>query len=444
MKNISILSILGLLLFTSCNKDGPAQSTYTFLGEIEAVKTSGGSNNDSFQSVVKTNDDGYAAFGFTQSNDGDITDKPVIGYDYWLVKYDSNDQMLWSKTFGGTGDDRGNTLIATNDNGFLLIGASRSNDEDVTTNFGADDFWIVKLDALGNITWEKTFGFSGFDRAYSAIQTNDGGYLITGSLDVTASNLQGNDRSTRQAHAGGDYWAIKLDANGNKIWRRYFGGSLTEVTNGVVQTNDNGFILSGYTDSSDIDISSNHGSYDYWLIKIDANGNKMWEKTYGGSQIDKSYAITKTADGNFIIVGDSRSTDFDISTNNGVADIWAIKIDEDGQLLWEKNYGGEQFDAATSITAAQDGGFYIAGNSRSTTGDISTPNLGRNDAWIIKISETGNLEWNKSIGGSSTDLAFGVIELSNKNLIIAGETSSNDHDIITNKGFTDGLLIKIK
>lgn len=440
---IKFIYILFLSVIISCTKEDKASSG-SFQGEIESVKTFGGLKNETANDVISTIDGGYAVLGYTQSNDGDITDKINESYDYWVLKFDENNQLQWSKSYGGTSDERGQSIIQTNDSGYLITGFSKSSDEDVTTNFGSNDYWMAKLDATGNIIWEKSFGFSGTDQAFSSIQTLDGGYLITGTLDVTASNQQGNDRgSLSNRHAGGDYWAIKLDANGTKQWRHFYGGSNTDSANDVVQTDDNGFLMVGLSDSFDIDVSNNKGTYDFWVVKIDQDGGLVWEKSYGGEESDQAYEITKTLDGNFIITGDTRSDNLDITTNYGSADIWTIKISPLGEIIWKKTFGGSSFDTSKTIIASRDGGFYIAGNSRSINNDL-TSNKGNNDVWVLKISESGNLEWQKSIGGTEIDLAFGVTELNNNSIVVVGESWSSNNDVIENKGFSDLLIINIK
>ncbi len=435
--------ILFLTTIISCTKEDKPTSG-SFQGEIESVDTFGGSKNETANAVINTNDGGYAVFGFTQSNDKDITDKLNESYDYWLLKFDASNQLQWSNTYGGTNDERGQGIIQTNDGGYLISGFSESSDEDVSINFGSNDYWVAKLDATGNVQWEKSFGFSGNDQAFSSIQTIDGGYLIAGTLDVTASNQQGNDRNSSQSrHAGGDYWAIKLDANGTKEWRRFYGGSNTDTPYDIATTDDGGYILLGTSDSFDVDIQNNRGTYDYWAVKIDAAGTKVWERSYGGDEIDQAYAITKTNDGNFIIVGDSRSNSDDVSSNYGSADTWAIKINQTGEKIWEKNYGGSSFESAKSIIPSQEGGFYIVGSSRSSNNDLTT-NKGNNDVWVLKINESGNVTWQKSIGGTEIDIANDIIELNNNNIIVVGESWSSNNDITENKGFSDLLIINIK
>lgn len=435
MKKWSYFLILFLLL--KCDKNNTEKNL-----SLDIIKTSGGTKNDVFKSVIKTNDGGYAILGYTQSNDFDIIDKPNDSFDFWVMKFSSDDTLLWQQTYGGSDDDRAADIINTNDGGFALLGYSNSNDIDVSENAGSQDFWLIKITTDGAISWQKTFGFLGADYGTTLVQTSDNGYFITGVLDVSASNGQGNAKSSKNLHAGGDVWAIKLDSSGNLTWSRYFGGSFTDTPFGVLETIDNAFIIAASSDSPDFDISNNLGSYDFWILKISNEGNLIWEKNFGGSEIDEPRGITSTTDGNFIIVGDTRSSDKDVTNNTGGADLWMLKISSEGNKIWQKTFGGSSFDVARSISNTQDNGFIIAGNSRSLDADFT--NQGQNDAWILKVDNNGNKIWQKFFGGSQNEFLFDAIELNNQQIIAVGESSSADGVIAENKGFSDGLIIKTK
>lgn len=439
-----LFSLLVIALFLiNCSEDNGTPTVQKTEIEIDFVKTLGGSKNESATAVIKTTDGGYAILGFTQSMDGDITNKTNESYDYWLIKYDAANQLQWQNTYGGSGDDRGIDLIQTSDDGYVVIGKSKSNDLDVSENAGFDDFWVSKLDSGGSISWEYTFGFAGSDTPYSIIQTNDEGYLLSGVLDVSASNGQGDRSSAVRRHAGGDYWVIKLNASGIREWSNYYGGSFTDTAYDAIQTEDDGYIIVGSSDSDDVDISNANGGYDFWVIKISNTGALVWEKSFGGSEIDEARAISQTSDGNYLIVGDTRSNDLNVSLNNGAADLWALKISPNGTVLWEKTFGGSNFDVGRSISKTQDNGFLISGSSRSSDGNLTT-NKGQNDAWLLKINSSGDLEWEKSIGGSETDFFNDVVELNNQTIVAVGDSSSSNGDVSENKGFTDLLILKLK
>ncbi len=453
---ILILSIV--VGFVSCkDPDSPREEeeeteiTPEFQGEIDYIKTYGGSDLDKAVSVVLADDGNYVVFGSTKSTDGDITDKTTQDEDYWLLKVKPDGEIIWSKTYGGPEDDTASNLEKTNDGGYIASGYSRGAGGDVSNNEGFHDFWIVKLNASGNLQWERSFGFPGSDKAYKTRQTKDGGYIAVGVLDVSASNGEGglgSKSSEREAgrspqHAGGDYWVIKLSATGELQWRNYFGGTFTDTAYDVQQTSDGAYLVFGTSDSFDVDISENIGTYDYWIVKVSANGELVWEKNYGGTQIENLYTATRTSDGNFMVFGDTRSNDEDVTGNFGKADIWGVKIDSKGTLLSKQSYGGSQFESARSITSLSNGNFIVTGNTRSTDGDFSNNN-GDNDALVMVIDDKQSLQFQLTLGGSTFDFAQSAIEAEENTYVIAGSTQSNDKDIPQNRGVEDLLLVKLK
>ncbi len=442
MKKIGFFSIL--LTFFACEKANLEFNPVSNLsnGTLGLIQTFGGSKNDVAQSVIATLDGGFAVIGYTQSMDGDVSDKLDESFDFWVLKFNSEANLEWNKTYGGSGDDRGYDIIQTSDNGFAILGYTDSSDGDITINNGFRDFWLAKLDASGNLTWQKSFGFPGADEGTAIIETSDNDFLISGVLDVTSSGGQGNLGRFVMEHAGGDYWAIKVSSSGDLIWSRFYGGSFTDSPTGIIENNNNEFIFVGGSDSNDVDITNNKGSYDFWVVKSEAGGNMIWEKSFGGSEIDEARGIVSTYDGSHIIVGDTRSNEQDVSLNNGAADLWIIKISDDGDLIWNRSIGGSNFDVSRSINKTSDNGFIIAGSSRSSDGDVAR-NQGQNDAWIVKIDTNGQLLWETTVGGSNIDFAYDAVQLANGTIIAVGETSSSDGDITENKGFTDLLIIKL-
>ncbi len=445
MKN-SFFILCVLILLSNCDKKDIGDTTSPFLdnnstGTISSVKTLGGSGNDVTLSVDATSDNGYVIAGYTQSNDGDIPQKPNNSSDFWIVKFDQNHNIQWSKTYGGSGDDRARKVIQTSDNGFVIIGYSDSSDLDVSVNNGFRDFWIIKLDPNGQLLWEKSYGFSGNDEGFNIKENTDGTLIAVGFLDVSAAGNQGNFGKNQINHAGGDYWVLKLSSTGNLIWSRFFGGSFTDTAFDVSVNSENDITVIGSSDSTDSDITANNGTYDFWVVKMDASGNLLWERSFGGSQIDEGRAIVKTING-YLLVGDTRSTDNNVVNNNGGADIWTATIDEDGNILSSNNYGGSNFDVPRNAFSTIDNGFIISGSSRSSDIDL-TENKGQSDVWVFKTDVMGNLIWETSVGGSNIDFSHQAVQLNNGTIIVVGESSSNDGDILENKGFTDALIIQI-
>jgi len=439
----------GILL--SCGKDDSTTPPVDFLGEIDFIKTFGGSDEDAAIAVVQSNDGDYIVLGSTKSTDGDLVGKIGNDSDYWLLKLSQNGEKVWSKTYGGSEDDVATNLTKTSDGGYVISGHSRSIDGDVTVNAGFQDYWLVKVNSTGAIQWEKSFGFSGSDQAYKIFETAEGNYFVTGFFDVSASGGEGNDFQNgnpsnelkNPQHGVGEYWGILMDSNGNNLWRRYFGGTNNDRSYDALQTNDGGFLMVGQSESFDYDITDDKGSYDFWAVRLSPSGEKLWTKSFGGSEIEIGYAVTKSNDGNYIMVGDTRSTDQDITTSHGNADAWAVKFDDNGNKIWQKTYGGSSFDSARSIQRINDGKYLISGSTRSADGDL-TSNNGENDTWVFIIDENGNMTFETTVGGSRLDFGNSAIQTSDNKIIVVGNTESNDIDIPLNRGIKDFIILKLK
>ena len=444
-----IFTLLFALIILSCAKEDAEiafDSLKTdFKGELDWVKNFGGSGNESAQAIIKTDDGGYAILGYTSSINGDVSTKTEEENDYWFLKFDGNGNLQWNKTYGGSKDDIGQSLSQTKDGGYVLTGYSMSSDGDVSNNEGFHDNWILKLDAQGVLEWQSSYGFSGHDHSYDILEASQGGYFFTGFLDITSARADGNTEkgNSLTSHGVGEFWGTKIDENGSVQWRGYFGGTNNDRAHSVVQTNDGGFVMAGFTESDDYDISNTNGSYDFWVVKVDSFGNLVWEHSFGGEGIEVSYDIAKTSDNGFVVVGNTFSANGDILVNHGESDMWMIKLDEEGNLIWEQTYGGSQFDLAQAVVESKDGGFLIAGNTKSEDQD-STLNMGENDIWVVKTNKTGELVWQKSFGGSGLDFGFDLLENSDGSIMVVGESSSTDFNSVSLKGNTDVILLKIK
>ncbi len=442
--------ILGFLAILSCQDDeiyninGEIDDTF-FIGELEWVRSYGGSGEDTGRSIIRTQDGGYAIFGFSNSTDGDLAGKTTAVNDYWLLRIDEEGEVLWSKTYGGSRDDQGQSIIQTADGGYAITGYAMSGDGDSSNNEGFHDNWILRLDSKGNILWERSFGFSGHDHSYDIIQTADGGFFFVGFLDITSARSDGYDEkaipSTR--HGVGEFWGTKIDGNGNLQWRRYFGGTNNDRAYSVVPAWDGGYIMAGASESNDFDISNARGSYDFWILKISEEGQMIWERSYGGSGVDIAYDISLTNDGAYVVAGHSFSSDNDISNPIGESDVWMIKIDKQGELMWEKSIGGTASELARSIQPASRGGYIISGNSKSIDGD-SSENFGENDMWVLRTDDNGQVLWQQSFGGQGLDFAFDAVENPNKSVVLIGESGSLDMAGISHKGNTDLVVVKIR
>ncbi|MCW5516327.1 hypothetical protein [Muriicola sp. Z0-33] len=451
MSGKTATKIFLILLCFSCSDDDMNDGAGMLLDdsivnmEPEWIRNFGGSGSETAQAIINTNDGGYAVLGYTNSTDGDISDKTMAVNDYWLIKLDTAGNMQWNTTYGGSKDDRGQSVIQTKDGGYAIVGYAMSSDGDGSNNEGFHDNWILKLNSSGGIEWERSFGFSGHDHSYDLVQTEDDGFFFVGFLDVVSSGGAGSTAKFNSitSHGVGEFWGTRLDATGNLIWRRYFGGSNNDRAHSVVQANDGGFIMAGFSESGDADISLAKGSYDYWVVKVDGKGKLVWEKSFGGSGIEVAYDIEKTDDGAYVVTGHTFSDDNDISEQHGESDVWLIKIDDGGEMLWEQTYGGSGFDTAQSVSLTADGGFLISGNSKST--DLAnSKNAGENDMWILKTDNQGILEWQMNIGGTAIDTANDAIEDANGKILVVGASPSTDFPMVQNKGQSDLIVLKLQ
>jgi hypothetical protein len=436
---VPIVSVLFFIFLVSpVVADAPA---------IEWQKSLGGSGIDMGSSIQQTADGGYIVAGTSNSTDGNVT-RNHGRFDYWVVKLDAIGNIQWQKCLGGSGDDEGTSVQQTTDGGYIVAGSSDSTDGDVAGNHVIEDYWVVKLDASGNIQWQKSFGGSGQDWPRSIQQTNDGGYIVVGWSSSTDGDVRGNQGRW-------DYWVVKLDASGNIQWQKCLGGSGDDEGTSVQQTTDGGYIVAGTSRSNDGDVSQHHGPNqpagttlfsDYWVVKLDSDGNIVWEKSLGGSYNEEAYNIRQTNDGGFIVAGDTDTpNNGDVSGNHGDgnSDYWIVKLDVNGKIDWQKCLGGFGWDDGSSIQQTNDDGYIVAGTSHSNDGDVTGHHNKSGDYWIVNLDGSGNLQWQKSLGGSRYDQPESIRQTNDGGYIIIGWSNSDDGDVTGNHGCWDYWVVKL-
>jgi hypothetical protein len=432
--NSTCLNIRSKLLNDSTSSPSMASHIQSPFIERTWQRPLGGTDTDKVWSSLQSIDGGFIIGGYTWSNDGDVSGNHGK-VDAWIVKLNDAGTLVWQKCYGGSDYDGTRSIIQTSDGGFLLTGSTGSNDGDVSGNHGRDDLWVVKIDSMGNIIWQKCLGGTDDESASSVVETIDGGFLVAG-------NTRSNDGDVSGNHGEEDFWVVKLDNTGNIIWQKCLGGSDYDEANSVYQTHDGNYLIGGMTYSSDGDVTYNHGWSDYWIVKIDQSGNILWEKSFGGSSSDAAFQIIETFDEKYIVVGGSLSTDGDVTSNHGFVDYWLVKLDSDGSIIWDKSFGGTSLDVPMSIIQTFDKGFLVCGYTMSNDDDVSG-NHGSSDYWIIKLDNYGNLLWQECLGGSYYDDAYSITPLSDGRYLIAGDTSSNDGDVSGNHGWEDFWVVMV-
>ena len=380
----------GTLAVKPCNQCG--------CGNTASLSITADSCN-TFCLVIGGVDDDYG-YSIIQTSDGGyviagITRSFGAGLDdVYVTKLDAQGNLQWTRTIGEANIDYGYSIIQTNDGGYAITGVF--NPTQGSGGLGSADIYIVKLNNSGNLQWTRLIGGTHYDEGRSIIQTSDSGYVIVG---VTSSFGMGGQ---------GDVYVVKLNAQGNLQWTRTIGGADTDYGYSVIQTSDGGYAIAGETRSFG---TGNFLDYDVYVVKLDAQGNLQWTKTIGEVNADGGYSIIQTSDGGYAITGRTHSF------GAGLSDIYVVKLDAQGNLQWSKTIGGVYYDEGRAIIQTVDGGYAI-------TGYTSSFGAGSYDVYVVKLDAQGNLQWTKTIGGTNNDIGYSIIQTSDGGYAIAGATQS--------------------
>jgi hypothetical protein len=416
---------------------------------IQWQKCYGGSDVEVFYDVLQLSDGGFLFEGISGSNDGDVSGNHGGSTDLWVVRLDANGNLQWQKCYGGSNSDYSGPLIKSTDGNFICVSATESNDGDVSGNHGAGfyDAWVVEIDSGGTLLSQKCYGGSLHDVFYDLVERIDG-FILVGGTQSNDGDVSGNHHS---AIGFSDVWVIKIDTSGIILWQKCFGGMQSESASKILESSDGGYVIGCSSNSNDGDINSPDGMFDFWIIKIDSNGTLQWEKSYGGSQDDMLYSMCASSDGGYILAGDTKSNDGDVSGNhnvNGTTDYWIVKIDSTGDLEWQWCYGGSKSDGAYDISNDNDGGYLLNGHSNSEDSDVTglhNPGFGVYDMWTIKLDSAGNLKWQKCLGGSDGDYGTLCLQTPDSGYLAIGCANSIDGDVNGggNHGNSDAWMVKL-
>ncbi len=348
---------------------------------IQWNRTYGGTGDDVAFSVIETPDGGFALAGNTYSFGSGLSD-------FWLVKTDWTGDVLWNKTYGGPNYEDALSVTQTDDGGYAMVGSTYAI-MGVSTDY---DLWLLRTDHNGNHLWNKSYGGVQKDVARDLVQTTDGGFALTGSAKSFGAGMY-------------DFWLVKTHPNGTHEWNMTYGGTGGDEAFSVAQTIDGGYAIAGHTYSFGV------GQSDFWLVKTDSTGHHQWNKTYGGASRDEARSMIQTSDGGYALAG------YTNSLGAGNWDFWLVKTDSTGHHQWNKTYGGADADEAFSIIQTSDGGYAIAGYTKS-------PAIGQSDFWLVKTDSTGHHQWNNTCGGADYEKIFSVIQTSDGGYALAGYTNS--------------------
>lgn len=414
--------------------------------ELQWQKNFGGRLADYAGDFKILPDGNFLMFGDSQSSNGDIAGNhgPASTYDICLIKTDPAGNILWKKSYGGTWNEDGSKIIPTTDGGFIFVGSSASNDGDVSGHHGfasISDVWVVKLDASGNITWQKSYGGSLTDNGSDIVETN-GGFIICAATSSSDGDVSGY-------HGADDLWVIKIDNAGNLLWQKCYGGSKTEGSGTINATTDGAFLLTSSTNSVNGDISNPRagptGYNDAWILKISTSGTIIWNNCIGGNGSDAIDKVITNNDGTYFLAAYSGSDDLPGSFHNESiydGDGWAILLDKNGKIVWQKAFGGTRNDAVLDAIKTADGGYLMVGETSSADGIVCQRHL-ESDMWLVKMDNAGNIQWNRTYGGSNYEFSSNLALDAAGNCMVLANAFSSDGDLTNNKGLSDLWLARL-
>jgi hypothetical protein len=364
---------------------------------VEWVYTFGGTSAEGIRSVKQTSDGGFVLGGFSYS--GASGSKTATNYgqcDFWVVRLSRSGQKLWDKAYGSTTNDFLNSLCETSDGGFLLGGSSRNGigGSKTSPRFGDEDYWIVRLDRDGNQLWDQSFGGMGDDRLYSLLQTTDGGFVLAGR---SRSGISANKSAPNLGLE--DFWIIRLNAQGSPLWDRTYGTANYDYLNCIRQTSDGGFIIAGQSGGGGL------------IVRTDPNGEPVWSRSCRGIVT----ALVQSVDGGFFAGGFVDSPVPDPSSTNqlGRGDWWLLQLQPDGFPVWEKTLGTTNYEVISDVAQASDGGFYLAGSLYAWA-------TGKNVGRVVRVDNAGNELWQQSFPSESGIGIEAIDRTSDGGLLLGG------------------------
>lgn len=421
---------------------------------IQADKTIGGNSDDISPKVFQTKDGGYVICGVSESEiSGDKTVSIIRKsyYDIWVIRCDNTGKITWQLDVGSKDDDWMFDCKLTPDEGLILVVTSRAGigGNKTEASRGREDYWIVKINHKGKIEWDRTYGGSNTDNVTTVAVAGDGGYFVGG---YSFSNKSGDKTEDKLGKT--DYWILKLDQNGNLEWQKDYGGKMgNSDIKSIVSTSD-GCIILGTTDLGIVGDKTcpNYGGYDYWLIRLDNQGKEIWQKDFGGSSTDVSEYISAGYNNTFFVAGESYSGISGIKTETvyGDRDCWVICIDINGNLLWQKDAGGSAAEFLYSCEPTKDGGCIIGSTSFSPQSGVKSENnhgdINKDaDNWIVKLDKNGNIQWDKTIGGTNYEFNCSIKQTLNGGYIMCSSSESgiSGDKTDTSRGSDDFWLVKL-
>lgn len=351
------------------------------------TRTYGGASDDWGYDAIVTSDGNYVIAGATKT----YGTNPTTGNAY-ILKVDGNGDTLWTRVYGGTGGEDVDAVRQTADGGYILAGYTS------TSGAGAADCYLIRLDSSGNLVWTHTYGGVNFEEARAVQPTSDGGYVFTGYTTSFGAGTPAQE----------NIYVVKTNSIGDTIWTRAYGGVNDEIGYSIEQTPDGGYLVAGYTSSYGV------GSSDAWLLRLNASGDTLWTRTYGGPGGEGAYWLIPTNDSGYAFAG------YTATFTPGINQQYLVKIDSAGNPAWSRHYGGADHDQAYCVQQTTDGGYIISGITKSYGPGVPA----ENNCYVVKTDAIGDTLWTRVLGGTEIDVANAVRQVPDGGYIVTGYTRS--------------------
>ncbi|HHV78519.1 MAG TPA: hypothetical protein GXX40_02700 [Firmicutes bacterium] len=407
----------------------------------QSAKTFGGNSWDYCCGLAATRDGGFVMVGHSLSEDGDMQGLNNGSDTAIIIKYDSDGKIEWKRSFGGSAEDEFCSVAATRDGGCIVVGDSCSKDGDMSgMNKGCYDGIIVKYNAAGQLEWKRSFGGSSYEYFYGVTETADGGYLAVGKGNSNDGDMQGLSKGK----GGFDAVIVKYKPNGDIEWKESLGNKNNDCYNGVVTTSDGGAVAVGYSTTDNLLAQGIIDDVRATVVKYNTNGQVEWVRYFGSIEgADAFNAVTSTADGGIVAVGNSYSRDGDMQgLFKGWFDAVIVKYRPNGEMEWKQSFGGFQGDSFNAVTATSDGGVVATGKSWSPDQDMQGTGLTFNAAITIKYRGDGTVEWKKFFLWPNDLDIYAATQLTDGSILIGGHLIPIDENNNIGEGVQDAVLIK--
>lgn len=401
-------------------------------------KNYGGTGSDNIKYSIKCKSGGYISVGTSNSPNGRSVS--LGAYDVWVIRYNDDATIRWEKSYGGKNHEHGYSIVQTTDSNFVVVASINGSDGDVSKSYGDLDIWVFKINGDGSLIWDVTIGGTKNDNGYCVVATPDNGVVLTGATSSNDGNIPNYNGGVS------DCIVAQIDENGMINLIKTFGGTNNDQGQKIISAKSGGYYLAGGTGSQDmINPIPLKGSLNIWVSKLDKNFDIEWQNVYGGTKVDLAYSILECDDKNLIVCGASTSNDIDLSSNKGDRDYFLMKLTNSGDLEWINNYGGMREDVAKDVIQTNNG-YVVCGTTRSSDTNIKNFHSGigsLHDFWIVTADTNGKMLSNMAFGGLGEERVNNIHLLKDSSYVMFGTSQYTGGDVNNNYGEFDTWIIRV-